>query len=81
MSKVDDGGPAFPVVGNPETDRCESGMSLRNWFAGNAPISMGDAYATFDGPRPTYEDVFAVLAKMRFAYADAMIEVSKAGAS
>ena len=35
MSEKDDGGPAFPMAGEPgiEFDR---GMSLRDWFAGQA---------------------------------------------
>ena len=33
MSKINDGGPAFPAVLGPVTEP-GSGMSLRDWFAG-----------------------------------------------
>ena len=35
MSKVDDGGAAFPRV-NPEYTKNNDGMALRDWFAGQA---------------------------------------------
>ncbi len=35
--KLNDGGPAFPVPGNPAT---QPGMSLRDWFAGQAMAAM-----------------------------------------
>lgn len=37
MTTIDDGGPAFPVPGNPAT---MPGMSLRDWFAGQAMASL-----------------------------------------
>lgn len=39
MSKIDDGGPAFPMSGDPgvEFDR---GMSIRDYFAANAMQAM-----------------------------------------
>lgn len=37
MSTTNDGGPAFPVPGNPAT---QPGMSLRDWFAGQAMAAM-----------------------------------------
>ena len=44
-TRRDDGGPAFPQPGgsgNPETlkrMRYQGGMTLRDWFAGHAPVS------------------------------------------
>ncbi|SNZ21684.1 hypothetical protein [Cohaesibacter gelatinilyticus] len=38
MTKIDDGGPAFPPHHNPETHA--SGMTLRDWFAGQALVAV-----------------------------------------
>ena len=43
MTEVKDGGPAFPV---PSEDS-GPGMSLRDWFAGQALIDFSDAYTGF----------------------------------
>lgn len=48
MTKIDDGGPAFPVSFNETNEHgvqfpfVERGMSLRDWFAGQAPINYDD---------------------------------------
>ncbi len=87
---IDDGGPAFPQPAemsgkwaDPKT--CKQwvplrGMSLRDWFAGQAPVTMGDAARvcgwppefnlTQDSDRAAF---WAVMAMLRFEYADAMI--------
>ena len=64
MSDRDDGGPAFPMAGEPgiEFDR---GMSLRDWFAGQAldqrkMLSTGAYYAA-DAAREAYEIADAML--------------------
>lgn len=36
MSKINDGGPAFPISVQPDFQYAEAGMSLRDWFAGQA---------------------------------------------
>lgn len=36
MSKINDGGPAFPISVQPDFQYVEAGMSLRDWFAGQA---------------------------------------------
>ena len=56
---VDDGGPAFPCV-------TTAGMSLRDWFAGQALAGML-AYPAPGAPIPR------VVAKAAYEYADAMI--------
>ena len=68
LLKKDDGGPAFPRLGegfgNPNYD-C-SGMSLRDWFAGMAL----EGYISNSGsPMSVAKDAYDI--------ADAMIEVRK----
>ena len=65
-TKPDDGGPAFPSVGGPEYVK-DAGMSLRDWFAGQALAGLG----TWNpGMYPDLQ------AKADFAYAtaDAMLK-------
>lgn len=77
-----DGGPAFPTepVYGPDykPDRC-NGMSLRQYYAAHAPITIAEAAIAFQGPdaEASYERIIGVLAKMRFAYADAMIKADQ----
>lgn len=81
MSKKDDGGHAFPsaypmVSIDPQTlekRRVDDGMSLRDWFAGQA---IGNE-VTFDQmrPFPTAE----ILARDAYAIADAMLAVRLEG--
>jgi hypothetical protein len=40
MSTINDGGPAFPVVVPSEGAVWEYGMTLRDWFAGQALMGM-----------------------------------------
>lgn len=52
------------------------GMTLRDWFAGNAPLTLSDAKDAIQLENVigiTYEKLFTNLSKMRYAYADAMI--------
>jgi hypothetical protein len=81
MSKIDDGGPAFPVPMIP-CDRYGSytsiefgGMTLRDWFAGQA--SEADITHWFDvfyanGISKTREEC-------KYAHADAMLAARKGG--
>jgi hypothetical protein len=75
----ENGGPAFPVPNDqyPEFN----GMSLRDWFAGNASEDDVFTHRDFDMdehgtciPRRTREQA-------KYAYADAMIEARKGGAA
>ena len=69
MSKVDDGGPAFPInspSGTPEYSPTRDGMSLRDWFAGMALQGLCAA------PGTAYWDQIRH-AKAAYEYADAMI--------
>lgn len=75
-----DGGPAFPIPGLHD-DADFNGMTLRDYFAAKAPISLDDAMlAVLHNPShistlaPSRRmEVFAKLAEMRLEYADAML--------
>jgi len=74
MSKINDGGPAFPrpmaetsLGGNYEQD----GMTLRDWFAGQALVSMGPTVKA--APGATLQDVAESMASTAYVVADAML--------
>lgn len=71
--QIDDGGYAFPCGPDDKAGwSAEFGMSLRDWFAGQALAeSTRDIWANHK-----YDDV----AKRAYAIADAMIAARKAGA-
>ncbi len=60
MSTIRDGGPAFPRHGYNSND----GMTLRDWFAGQALVSMGVEYT---------DECHASVAECAYRYADAML--------
>ena len=75
MSARNDGGPAFPRIGegfgDPRYDA--EGMNLRDWFAGQA--LQGDLAAT-DVGEALYEQApenSRLMARRAYAYADAML--------
>lgn len=78
MNKKNTGGPAFPSHGS-MGEVAHEGMTLRDYFAAHAPITLTDAVEFLDtyggevvGPwRP--EKVLQTLAELRVEYADAMI--------
>lgn len=65
-TKPDDGGPAFPSVGGPEYVK-DAGMSLRDWFAGQALAGIG----TWN-PGSVFPD-HGAKAEFCYAAADAML--------
>lgn len=71
----DQGGPAFPVTAN----TANAGMSLRDWFAGQALAGLLAAEAGMmsdDAPRrPTFNDS----AEAAYLQADAMLKARKGG--
>ena len=91
MSRRDDGGPAFPgiqqglVVPVELADQVHAGkiphngMSMRDYFAAHAPITLEDARlyykrsAHYGGPWPDMSVLLAILAKLRGEYADTMV--------
>ena len=79
MSKIDNGGQAFPSpsvwAGSPKED----GMSLRDWFAGQALIGFLAA-GRGDSGYGEIEDA-DVVADYAFSQADAMLKARKGGDS
>ena len=79
MADSDDGGPAFPcpevrdAQGNGITEGA-SGMSLRDYFAGQALTTiLGHAAGLNDLHRKTGEDTSKIASVMAYAAADAML--------
>lgn len=75
MTDKSDGGPAFPMIGWKSPDGMlampnEPGMSLRDWFAGQA---MKGLIA-----HPSSEGSVTIVAQWAYDYADAMLAVRKA---
>jgi hypothetical protein len=86
MSKIHDGGPAFPVetygdgkgVQTSPSAGWETGLSIRDWFAGQCAASAlvnarGISGADVDG-------TFPLVAKLSYKMADAMLAARKAEA-
>ena len=74
MSEIDDGGPAFPNTKQHDGHgdllaHAESGMSLRDYFAGQALVGMSAEYGL-----SYLAEVAEKAAKEAFILADAMIE-------
>ena len=67
MSKQD-GGPAFPIIGEGTAKPRRSGMTLRQWYA-------GQALAGLVGTRP--DENRHVIARLALRQADAMIKVEQ----
>jgi hypothetical protein len=73
--KINDGGPAFPLTAGKDFQFAENGMSLRDWFAGQALAGIC-ACPTFDLPTK------AGFAQHAYEFADGMIaERAKGGAA
>jgi hypothetical protein len=75
VSKIDNGGPAFPATALTWNDRLsqyQDGMSLRDWFAGQA--LMGLLSGQF---RDSSRENFTTLPGEAYAMADAMLESRK----
>jgi len=92
MSNTNTGGPAFPcdpfAASEPknvaEAKRLAEGMTLRDYFAAHAPITLTDAVEFLDtyggevtGPWPPQE-VLRTLADLRVEYANAMLKAREA---
>jgi len=80
MSK-DNGGPAFPIHPGAAMDgqlvRETQGMTLRDYFAAHAPITLQDAIWAMQQIGETVktgEELITFFAQLRLAYADAMLK-------
>lgn len=74
MSKINDGGAAFPVAVPTEFQLAEGGMSLRDWFAGQAlPALLTELYAQSVRNGVQFESVFDSAALASYDTADAML--------
>lgn len=67
MSKKD-GGPAFPC--SQDVRLQDSGMTLRDWFAGQALVGMSSLYTQAGG---TSEEIASANAAVAYLMADAML--------
>ena len=76
MSAIDDGGPAFPVE-YPKGHTLNPGMTLRDWFAGQALAACIECHQRgfIMGVGPTKTAVTA------YEMADAMLAARKGGAN
>ena len=71
--QIDDGGSAFPIEGGEFSGlHPEHGMSLRDWFAGQALIGFTNAFISSGWHSPN-EYQIEVLAKNAYVAADAML--------
>jgi hypothetical protein len=70
MSKINDGGPAFASPANQYEDGSK-GMSLRDWFAGQALHAVLTHLWNAEGRR--YENVYEIASLASYEAADAMI--------
>ena len=74
MSEIDNGGSAFPRPdwnGSWTGSDIFKGMSLRDWFAGQALMSMLSA------PDKISDSTYSVAAGLSYKFADAMLEARK----
>lgn len=81
MSERNDGGPAFPTTKNNQeyggVFYGTVGMSLRDWFAGQAISATLQAFIT-RGEGPTSLDEVQHLVERAFQVADAMLKAREA---
>lgn len=85
--KIEDGGPAFPCTneqfthGNPNVGDAWSGLSLRDWFAGQALAGNLSAENMGVGwiERLRSPDNARLMADRAYQMADAMLAARKAG--
>lgn len=77
MSEHKDGGPAFPGGELPEHPKHPNGMSLRDWFAGQALGAV--IAATKNDTREHGETLEQMFARKAYAVADAMLAACATG--
>jgi hypothetical protein len=77
--RIDDGGPAFPRTGTDGTIQPQSGMTLRDWFAGQSLTSIGNEYVAHGEITEGARLHAATLAAHAYNIADAMIAAREGG--
>ena len=84
MNNQNTGGPAFPTPRYERNDMYSLGMTLHDYFAAHAPITLTDAVEFLDtyggevtGPWPP-QKVLRTLADLRVEYADSMLQARNA---
>lgn len=79
MTKIDDGGPAFPLQGiGSAFAHGYAGMTLRDWFAGQAMAGWLAASPKVNGNNINgTKDNAEKLTEAAYIYADAMLEARK----
>ncbi len=73
MTTINDGGPAFPIPNDPNPGAYEAhpGMSLRDWFAGQALCSI--PMRSWDASGRTDAQIIHMWAQAAYVVADAML--------
>lgn len=77
MTNVYGGELAFPATEEHGLNSGAPGMTLRDYFAAHAPIGVADANEAFyreHGLNARTSEMLDVLARLRIAYADAMLK-------
>lgn len=77
MSEIKDGGPAFPVVSHGSVSDHQffsGGMTLRDWFAGQALIGVSAELVKHGYPKPEFShgEIYSI-STTAYMIADAMI--------
>ena len=83
MSKIDDGGSAFPLPDQYRLQEMGSGygMSLRDYFAGQALAGvLANPFYVEAAYEAKANDFVDMMATKAYVFADAMLAVRKAGA-
>ena len=80
MSKIDNGGPAFPATVQSWNDRlsqCQDGMSLRDWFAGQAMAGLLPLITSSQRLGTEEPNDNLLVSGVAYAMADAMLKARK----
>lgn len=77
MSKTRDGGPAFPSA----EEWVTVGMSLRDWFAGQALMAFRIQFPSTLGPQDQAKKAAVMSAEYAYILADSMIAEREKGGS
>ena len=70
MTKINDGGPAFPYTS--DGGSWDTGMTLRDWFAGQALVGL------LTDPHVRGPNIFFICSVDAYRFADAMIAAREA---